>query len=142
MAPLEDLAFLDATTLADLVRRKEVAARELVEGAIARIERLNPTINVVVTPMFDEARRLAAGPLDGPLAGVPFLLKDLLAEYAGAPLSEGSRFLAGRYISPEHSELVKRYKRAGLVTLAKTNTPEFGLLPTAEPRLWGPSRNP
>src|SRR3990170_3556587 len=81
---MDDLAFLDATAQADLVRRKEVKPIELVDAAIERIERLNPTLNAVVTPMYDLARKAAAGPLpDGPFAGVPYLLKDLGAEYGG-----------------------------------------------------------
>lgn len=140
---MDPFAFLDATAQAELVRRKEVKPIELMEAAIERIERLNPEINAVVTPMYDLARTAAAGALpDGPFAGVPFLLKDLLAEYAGVPLTEGSTFLAGHYVPDNDSELVARYKRAGLIAVGKTNTPEFGILPTTEPRLFGPSRNP
>ncbi len=77
---MDDLAFQDATAQADLVRRKQVKPIELVDAAIDRIDRLNPQLNAVVTPMYDEARKAAAGPLpDGPFTGVPFLLKDLLA---------------------------------------------------------------
>ena len=78
----------------------------------------------------------------GPFAGVPFLLKDLLAEYAGSLLTGGSAFLAGYYRSLTDSELVTRYRRAGLVVVGKTNTSEFGLLSTTEPRLHGSTRNP
>ena len=139
---MEDLSLLDATAQAELVRRKEIKPIELVDAAIERIERLNPRLNAVVTPMYDEARRVASGPLpDGPFTGVPFLLKDLTAEYAGARMTEGSAFLQD-YVSREDSELTRRFKRAGLVVLGKTNTPELGLLPTTEPRLFGPSRNP
>ena len=78
------LAFLDATAQAALVRNKEVRPIELVEAAIARIERLNPNLNAVVTPMYDLARTVAGGKLPaGPFTGVPFLLKDLMASYAG-----------------------------------------------------------
>ncbi len=142
MSKLEDLSLLDATAQADLVRRKEVKAVELVEAAIDRIERVNPELNAVVTPMYDEARdAVKAGPPDGPFAGVPFLLKDLLAAYEGVRMTLGSTLM--RDFVPDHdSELVRRLKRAGLVILGKTNTPEFGILPTAEPRLFGPSRNP
>src|SRR3989304_5176782 len=80
--------------------------------------------------------------LPGPFRGVPFLLKDLGAEYAGVGFTEGSAFLAGHYVSAEDSELVVRLKRAGLIVLGKTNTPEFGILPTTEPPLFGPARNP
>lgn len=139
---MQDVMRLDAIAQAELVRAGEVQPIELVDAAIAKIEELNPKLNAVVTPMFETARDVARGPLpDGPLKGVPFLLKDLLAEYAGAPMAEGSRFLRD-YISPHDSELVARYKRAGLVVVGKTNTPEFGLKPTTEPELFGPTRNP
>ena len=142
MGRSHDFAFLDATAQAELVRRKEVKPIELVEATIERIERLNPPLNAVVTPMFDHARVTATGQLpDGPFAGVPFLLKDLLASYAGVRMTAGSTLL--RDFVPDHdSELVARLKRAGLIILGKTNTPEFGILPTTEPRLFGPSRNP
>ncbi|MGD9031982.1 MAG: amidase [Desulfobacteraceae bacterium] len=142
MAKLDEWAHLDATAQADLVRRKEVQSIELVESAIERIERLNPTLNAVVTPIYDEARAAAKGSISrGPFAGVPFLLKDLLAAYKGVPMSLGSELM--RNFVPDHdTELVKRLKGAGLIILGKTNTPEFGILPTTEPRLFGPSRNP
>ncbi|MGH9325079.1 MAG: amidase [Terriglobia bacterium] len=141
---MTELAQLDGTAQAELVRRKEVKPLELVEAAIERIERLNPVINAVVTPLFDEARSLARDESklpDGPFRGVPYLLKDLLAACAGVPLTSGSAFL--RHYIPEHdSELVRRLKRAGLVILGKTNTCELGLLATTEPKLFGASRNP
>ena len=142
MAELSDLAFLDATAQAELVRRKEVQSIELVEAAIERIERLNPTLNAVVTPMYDHARAAATGELpDGPFSGVPFLLKDIRAFISGVRATSGSNLL--RDFVPDHdSELVVRLRRAGLVFLGRTNTPEFGLLPTTEPRLFGPCRNP
>ena len=140
---MDDLAFLDITAQAELIRRGELIPVELVDAAIARIERLNPELNAVITELHDQAREAAVSvPIDAAFAGVPFLLKDLVAECAGTPLSEGSAFVAGHYISPRDSELVSRYKRAGLVIVGKTNTPEFGLQPTTEPRQFGPSRNP
>ena len=139
---MDDIAFLDATAQADLVRRKEVKPLELVDAAIDRIERLNPTLNAVVTPMYDEARKAASAPLpDGPFTGVPFLLKDLDAQYAGVHFSSGSAFLRD-YVSDHDTEFVVRLKRAGVIVLGKTNTPEFGLPPTTEPRLFGPTHNP
>ena len=136
---MDELAFLDATAQAELVRRKEVTPAEMVEAAIGRIERLNPELNAIITPLFERARDAAeVASIDAPFAGVPFLL----AEYAGTPLSEGSAFLAGHYISPKDSELVRRYRKAGLIILGKTNTPEFALLPTTEPRQFGACRNP
>ena len=85
MALRDDVAHLDATAQAALVRQREVQPSELVEAAIERIERLNPALNAVILPMYEEARAAAVGEIPaGPFAGVPFLLKDFLAEYAGA----------------------------------------------------------
>src|SRR5256714_123203 len=141
-AQADEFATLDATAQAELVRRKEIKPIELVEAAIKRIERINPTINAVITPMYELARAAAADALpDGPFTGVPFLLKDLLAAYTGVRMASGSRFLQD--FTPGHdSELTARYKRAGLVVVGKTNTPESGILPTTEPTLFGPTRNP
>ena len=142
MVQFEELAWLDATAQAELVKKKEVTPLELVEAAIARIERLNPKLNAVVTPMFDLAREAAQGDLpDGLFRGVPFLLKDILAAYAGVKMTLGSKLLQN-YVPPFDSELVKRLKHSGLVMIGKTNVPEFGLLPTTEPELFGPCRNP
>ena len=142
MSLLEELAHLDAIAQAELVRRGQVTPLELTDAAIARVEALNPVLNAVITPMFESARLAARGPLpDGPFRGVPFLLKDLLASYAGTRMAAGSASLQD-FVPDHDSELVARLKRAGLVVVGKTNTPEFGLLPTTEPRLFGPSRNP
>jgi len=141
MSIAEETAWLDATAQAELVASGEVSAPELMEAAIERAERLNPDINAIVTPLHDFARKEASNPGDGPLAGVPFLLKDLGAELGGAPTNMGSRFMDG-YISPQDTELTARFRRAGLVIFGKTNTPEIGLMPTTEPDRFGPSRNP
>jgi len=142
MTKSDEFAFIDATAQAELVRRKEVQPIELVEAAIERIERLNPSLNSVVTTMYDQARIAAKGDIpNGPFAGVPFLLKDLLAYYAGVRLTLGSRLMTG-FVPDHDSELVNRLKRAGLIILGKTNAPEFGILPTTEPHLFGPCRNP
>ena len=136
-----ELALLDATAQAALVRTGQVTAAELVAAAIERIEALNPVLNAVVTPVFDQAAEAAqAGPA-GPFAGVPYLLKDLACEMKGVRFTEGSRFLAS-YVSSYDSELVVRLRRAGLVILGKTSTPEFGMAPACEPVLFGPVRNP
>ncbi len=132
---------MDATEQARLVRQKEVTPAELVEAAIERIEAVNPRINAVITPMYEQARAAANSPSDGIFAGVPFLIKDLLAAYAGVRMAAGSAFLKD-FVPAHDSELVARYKRAGLIILGKTNTPEYGIVPTAEPKLFGPSRNP
>jgi len=142
MVSMDELISYDATGLATLVRQKQIKAIELVDASIERIERFNPTLNAVVTPMFEQAREAAVGKLiDGPFSGVPFLLKDLGAPYAGIRMTMGSSFM--RDFVPDHdNELVVRLKRAGLIIIGKTNTPELGILPTTEPRLFGPCRNP
>lgn len=132
----------DGLGLAELVRRRQVTATELAEEAIDRVEEVNPKLNAVVTPMYEQAQALAAGAAsEGAFAGVPFLLKDLGAPLAGVPMCNGSRF--HRDWVPDHdSELVRRFKAAGLVTIGKTNTPEYGCSPVTEPELFGPTRNP
>jgi len=139
---VDDSDSLDGLALAELVRRREATPLELLDRAIARLERVNDRINAVVTPMYDEARERARGDLlQGPFRGVPFLLKDLLTAYAGVRLSNGATVCQA--LVPRHdSELVRRYKRAGLVMFGKTNTPEFGIPPTTENRLFGATRNP
>ena len=141
----EDLSLLDATAQAELVRTGQVSAAELVTAAIERIEAVNPVLNAVVTPVFERAAEQAAGQARaapaGPFAGVPYLVKDLACEMKGVRFTEGSRFLAGN-VSAFDSELVLRLRRAGLVILGKTNTPEFGMAPACEPLLYGPTRNP
>lgn len=142
MGKLKDYESYDALGLAELVRKGDVTASELLDEAIERVEAVNPKINAVVTKMYDEARKsIKSGLPDGPLGGVPFLLKDLGAYYKGVPTTSGSRFFAD-YIPDHDNELVIRYKKAGLVIFGKTNTPEFGLTLTTEPRLFGPARNP
>jgi len=142
MSNLEELAFLDATTQAELVRRKEIKPIELVEACIERIERLNPTLNAVITPMYNQALDAAKRELpDGPFTGVPFLLKDLLGAYKGVPMTFGSKLLRN-FVPDRDSELVKRLKRSGLIIVGRTNVPEFGLLPTTESDFFGPCRNP
>ncbi|MGD0627538.1 MAG: amidase family protein, partial [Thermodesulfobacteriota bacterium] len=122
MAKIDEFSSLDATALAALVRQGQVKAIELVDAAIERIERLNLTLNAVVTPMYEQAREMAVGKLThGPFAGIPFLLKDLGAPFAGVRMTMGSAFL--RNFVPDHdSELVARLKRAGLIIIGKTNT--------------------
>lgn len=132
----------DGLGLAELVQKKEVKPSELIEEAISRIESINPKLNAVVTPMYEEARKQAQGQLpDGPFRGVPFLIKDLLAEVSGIRMTEGSAFMSD-FIPEKDTELVSRLRRTGLIFIGKTNTSEFGLLPTAEPHLFGPTLNP
>src|SRR5215831_666946 len=137
---------LDGLGLAALVQRRQVTAAELLEEAIARAERVNPRINAIVTPLYDRARKEAAAPADpgarpGPFAGVPFLLKDLDAELAGAPMSAGSRYFAD-YAPTWDATIVTRLRAAGVIIFGKTNAPEVGLTPYTEPELWGPAHNP
>ncbi|MBU4564988.1 MAG: amidase [Desulfarculus sp.] len=142
MSSYEELAWLDATALAKLIRDKQITPQELLDDTVKRIERLNPQLNAVVTPMYDLAQGAADEPLcDGPFAGVPFLLKDLLAIYQGVRLTAGCALLKD-YVPDHDSELVKRQKRAGLIHVGKTNTPEWGLMPTTESDLLGRCSNP
>ncbi|MBP6631410.1 MAG: amidase [Kofleriaceae bacterium] len=131
----------DATGLAELVRTGQASAGELVEAAIARVEARDPGLNAVVHRQFERARAEAAAGRTGPFAGVPFLLKDLMAEDAGQP-STGSCRLGSDWRAPHDSELVARYKRAGLIIVGRCNTSEFGILGSAESDLRGPAHNP
>ena len=134
----------DATELAALVRSGQASPSELVDDAIARVEAINPEINAVIHPRFDAARAAAAGDLpDGPFRGVPFLVKDLGCEIADEPHHQGSVGLkdAGA-TAAQDSFLYRRFCELGLVTLGRTNTPEFGSTVTTEPVAYGPSRNP
>jgi amidase len=139
------LATLDATAQAELVRTGKASPLELVEGAIARIEKLNPTLNAVIHPLFEKARAQARAmePGCGAFCGVPFLLKDLVAHSAGDPYTAGMSHLKRRgWQAREDTFLVQRLRAAGFVIVGKTNTPELGLVPTTEPIAFGPTKNP
>ncbi|HEX6143209.1 MAG TPA: amidase [Geminicoccaceae bacterium] len=139
MAGFEGYEDHDGLALRELIRTREVTREEVLEAAIARIEARNPAVGAVITPLFDQARRQPPG--DGPLDGVPFLLKDLGGAQAGVRLTAGSRFFADA-AAPYDAVITERYRAAGLVVLGRTNTPEFGLAPTTEPAAFGPTRNP
>jgi amidase len=142
MGGFEEYDQYDGLGLAELVRKGEVSAAELCEEAIRRIEKVNPKLNAVVTPMFELGRKTVQGDLpEGPFRGVPFLLKDLIAAYAGVPLTNGCKGLKN-YVPDHDSDLVARFKQSGVVILGKTNTPEFGLVGYTEPDVFGPTRNP
>src|SRR5688572_15478059 len=130
----DELASLDATAQADLVRRRQVSAAELTDAAIARIERLNPTLNAVIHAFFERARAEAKAPADGgPFAGVPFLMKDLMCYTAGDPMHMGTRFLRDAdFRTPHDSYLAQKFRRTGVVYLGRTNTPELGTRPGTE----------
>ncbi|HTZ09998.1 MAG TPA: amidase family protein [Acidimicrobiales bacterium] len=136
--------WLDACSLAALVRAGSASPAELVDDAITRIEKLDPQLNAVIRPSFDEARRQAAGELpDGPFRGVPIVLKDLLCDGAGEEIHYGMAALRrARYVAPTDQELRRRFRAAGFVVVGRTNAPELGILPTTEPVAYGPSRNP
>lgn len=126
---------------ADLIRRREATALELLDAAITRIESQRQ-LNAVICDLFDRARERAVGSLPtGPIAGAPFLLKDLSEPLAGAPERMGSVALRN-HISTDSSAVVEAYERAGLLIAGKTNTPEWGNHCTTEPVLFGPTINP
>ncbi|MEN8182983.1 MAG: amidase [Myxococcota bacterium] len=139
-----DPASLDATGQAELARKGEVTPAELVEAAIVRIEKQNPRLNAVITPLFEKARAQAAGSLpEGPFRGVPFLLKDLVAESAGDPSHSGMKLLREvGFVAPQDTYLTTKFRQAGFVIVGRTNTPELGLVATTEPAAYGPTRNP
>lgn len=138
MSDFQEYARYDGLGLAGLIRRGQVSPAQVREAALQRIEAHNPRLNAVV-------RRLEPAqpndPGEGPFAGVPFLLKDLLSSIQGQIVSGGSRLMAD-FVAPQDSELVCRFRAAGLVFLGQTNTPEFGLNQVTEPQLFGPCRNP
>jgi amidase len=131
----------DALGLAELVAGGQVSAAELLAVARERAAAVNPRINAIVREMRPEADARVAEALTGPLAGVPFLVKDLAQDYAGVPTSSGSRALA-TLPAAEHATVVQRWLDAGLVIFGKTNCPEFGAKGITEPDLFGPARNP
>src|SRR5437773_4382693 len=141
----DELALLDATAQAELVRQRKASPRELVDAAIARIERVNPKLNAVIIQRFEKARAEAAAPdmPDGPFRGVPFLLKDLICHSAGDPYHAGMRLLRELgWVERYDTHLAARFRAAGFVFLGRTNVPELGPAPTTEPLAYGPTRNP
>lgn len=139
---MTDSTWLDATAQADLVRSGDASPKELVEAAIARIEKLNPQLDAVIRTRFDKAREEAAGDIpDGPFKGVPFLLKDLGATVAGEPCGFGIGPMADIPF-PETSYLASMFRQAGFIVLGRTNVPEFGTTVTTEPKSFPPARNP
>jgi amidase len=137
------LSDLDATAQAALVARGELKPRELVDAAIARIERDNSALGAVVVPLFERARERADRAPHGPFRGVPILIKDILASIEGVVYTGGIEPLrkAG-YRSPVTSHLVATLERAGFVIVGKSNTSELGIVPSAEPPAWPPAKNP
>jgi amidase len=132
----------DATALAALVARGEVSPAELLDIALAQNERVHGRVNAVCRLLTPQAQAQLDRPLAGPLAGVPFLVKDAAAQdYAGVPTTFGSRAMRA-CIPAEHSAVVRRYLGAGLVVFGKTNLPEFALKAVTDPALYGRATNP
>ncbi|MGD8860433.1 MAG: amidase [Myxococcales bacterium] len=147
----EELAILDATAQAELVRARKCSPRELVDAALARLERHNPTLGAVIHPCPDRARAradalqdaLSRGEPAGPFAGVPMVMKDIGGAEAGQPYHAGMRALKDAdHRAPEDAFITRRLRVAGLVSLGRTNLPELAILPTTEPDAYGPTLNP
>jgi amidase len=143
MITAEDYVRHDGLDLAELVRRGEVSSSELLECAIARIEAHNPVLNAIIRNRYQQARVEAMQQVnkDAPFVGVPFLVKDLIATLAGEPTASGTRLMSNVKM-PRDSEMVLRYRAAGLIIVGRTNTPELGLTPYTEPAAFGATCNP
>jgi Asp-tRNA(Asn)/Glu-tRNA(Gln) amidotransferase A subunit family amidase len=138
----EEYAAHDAVGLAELIRKGEVTAGDVLEAAIARAAAVNPVLNAIVLKHYEIAREeLAQGVPAGALAGVPWLLKDLGVHLKGTITTGGSAFFRDA-VSDHDSTIVERYRKGGLVIFGKTATPELGKTATTESRLWGLTRNP
>jgi amidase len=129
----------DAVGLAHLIKSGQVSAQEVQEIARQALLAVNPTLNALVGGLFEEP--LSASPT-GPLAGVPFVFKDLSLHAAGIRTGLGSRLTGEGIVFPHDTDLMTRFRQAGLVALARTATPEFGFNATTEPVVHGPTRNP
>jgi len=139
----DDLAVLDATGHAELIRRRELHPLESIEAAIRRIETTDPLLNSVVIPLFERARSPSRAAAGAPLAGVPFLLKDALCHSGGDPYHFGMRALReARFVAPEDTYLARRFKTSGLALCGKANTPELASASVTEPVAYGPTANP
>jgi amidase len=141
----DNFAELDATAQAELVRHRDASPLELVDSAIARIEKVNPQINAVIIPLFERARAAATAKTlpDGPFRGVPLLIKDLFCQTAGDPYHAGMKLLRQRHWVADHDTyLATKFRDAGFICVGRTNVPELGPLPTTEPLAYGPTRNP
>lgn len=136
-----DYLGFDAVGLAELIARRDVSASEVLEAAVERMVEVNPTINAVIYSHLGDARADAGRIKEGPLAGVPFLVKDYAAHVKGWPTAAGSRLFQND-VAASDAPIVSAYRRAGLVIFGKTNLPELGLDATTAPDLHGPTLNP
>lgn len=142
MSSIDDLyRSSDAVALAGHVRAGDVTAAELIDAAIRAIDALNPPLNAVIHRLDGMARAQVAGGVSGPLAGVPYLLKELASSWTGAPVTNSSRYLRDQ-VATDDSVVVSRIKAAGLVLVGKSNAPENGWSIGTEPVLYGPTLNP
>ena len=141
MISFDEYATFDASGLADAVRRRSLSAAEVLEAAVARTDAVNPAINAIAHRLDEPARDQTAQALEGPLAGAPWVVKDLGHPIAGAPLTNGSRAFRNA-VGLQDAELIRRFRAAGLKTFATSTSPEFGLTVTTESSLYGPTRNP
>ncbi|MFN8052754.1 MAG: amidase [Acidimicrobiales bacterium] len=141
---MNPFAALDATAQAALVHDGTASPTELVQAAIDAAEALNPDLNAIIHPRYERAlAEAAAVDPSAPFAGVPLVVKDLDGTLAGEPYHAGTRHLRdANYVADVTSWTFERLQAAGFVIIGKTNTPEFGLVPTTEPLAYGPSRNP
>ncbi len=137
----DDYVRYDGLGLAKLVHTGQVHPKEVLEAAIFSAEKLNPELNAIVTPLYDHAHEQVRHGLEGPFAGVPFLLKDAHHALEGTPMSNGSRLHKGER-STFTAEIVRRFVDAGVVVFGKTNTPEYKLSVFTMPEAWGPTCNP
>ncbi len=140
----DELTGMDATAQAELVRNGEATPTELLEAAIARIDKLNPELNAVIHRLDDKAATAAAGKLpDGPFRGVPFLVKDAVCHTAGDPYHAGMQVLKDAdWHEKDDTVLAQRYRAAGFVICGKTNLPELATSITTEPVAYGATKNP
>lgn len=140
---LSEYLSYDGLGLAQLIARKEVTSSELLQLALQRASQVNPTLNAITIPMHEYAQNRSQQELSGAFAGVPFLVKDLFQEFAGVPSTFGCSFFKNiNFHAEQYSEIVKRWENAGVVTLGRTNTPEFGIKGITEPEAWGSCKNP
>jgi len=142
MISLQEYSSYDATGLADLVARKQVKPAELMATALKAIERMNPKLNAVLQTLPERAQEeISAGLPQGFFTGVPFVIKELVLHAKGVRCDHGSKLAQG-FVAPEDTELMARFRRAGLVLVGTTQTPELGYNPTTETVLYGPVHNP
>ncbi|CAB1221429.1 amidase [Acinetobacter bouvetii] len=133
----------DGLGLAQLIANKQVSSTDVLNAALQRASDTNPKLNAIIIPMHDYAYQRTQQQLNGPFAGVPFLVKDLFQEYAGYPTSYGCKGLKRiHYIAEQNAEIVNRWEKSGIITFGRTNTPEFGIKGITEPEAWGTCHNP